>query len=92
MRDFLCGLDWGHTGTWVYKDSLGYNSRARTRGCPLLRACSQTRICLRCGKQSYRFEHEVEHWTSNGWFSDKQSGICIRCKERQTRWDPDSAG
>ena len=68
MRDLLCGLGWGHTGTWAYYSP-----------------CSQIRICLRCGKPSFRFEHEVEHWTRDGRFSLTESGVCIRCKERQTR-------
>jgi len=80
MRDLLCGLGWGHTGTWAYDKGP--------------HECSQTRICLRCGEKSSRFEHKVEHWTNNRflgfWVLEKQSGICIRCKGSQTRHDPDA--
>ena len=72
MRDLLCGLDWGHTGTWAY-DKGPYE-------------CNQTRICLRCGEKSSRIQHAVEHWTPNGgWFFLRESGVCIRCKRWQTQ-------
>lgn len=99
MRDFLCGLGLGHTGTWAYDrgpQQLGPSDLAGIkfdweRGSGTWAwgtqrsLCSQTRICLRCGEKSSRIEHAVEHWTPNGWFSSTESGVCIRCKRRQTR-------
>ena len=71
MRDLLCGLGWGHIGTWAYDKGP--------------HECNQTRICLRCGEKSSRFEHAVEPWLSNGFFCSTESGVCIRCERRQTR-------
>ena len=73
MRDFLCGLGW-HTGTFDWERGSGTWE------------CSQTRICLRCGKKSSRIQHVVEHWTPiGGWFFPKESGVCKLCKRWQTQ-------
>ena len=62
MLNLLCKVGWHH-GTWAF-DSGPVN-------------CSQTRICRRCGVQSSKDFHNVEHWESIGSFTE--CGSCERC-------------
>lgn len=62
-----------HHGLWEY-DSHGQ--------------CSQTRICIGCGEQNFRIEHDVKDWESDGFFSSQETGVCERCKQSQTRKTP----
>ena len=48
--------------------------------------CAQTLICRGCGEQSSRIRHEVDHWDSGS--SEKESAVCIHCKQIMTRKKP----
>ena len=76
MLKLLCLVGW-HNGPWVeYAPDAG---RSVT--------CRESRICLRCGVRDYRILHDVQHWKSDGFFSLTVSGVCIRCKQSQSRID-----
>ena len=65
-----CKVGWHH-GDWVYASPDD---------------CTQTRTCRECGEEVSRVEHDVEHWKSDGFLSQKQSGVCLRCDEPLTRY------
>ena len=75
-KKLRCKLGW-HYGDWVFKpdrlEKLPGITRVRTVG-----SCVLVRNCVLCGTKSSKFQHDVEHWESNGLFSIKESGRCAR--------------
>ncbi len=65
-----CIVGWHH-GDWAYV-SPG--------------ECTQTRTCRECSEEISRVEHNVEYWTSDGFLSQGQSGVCSRCEQSLTRY------
>ena len=47
--------------------------------------CNQTRVCRGCGRPSFRNEHDVRDWESDGFSYRTESGACVRCKGTVSR-------
>ena len=72
-----CKVGWHH-GNWVYvsgDQGVGFD--------PSGEICAQVYTCPQCGKQRSRIWHDVQGWTSDGFFKSTESGGCVRCKKQQ---------
>ena len=97
MLKLLCKVGC-HQGAWLYDFEFvrAWPERAESEimrthsSTGISQQCNHTRICRRCGEESFRASHDVQHWESDGFFKTTESGPCTRCKQRVTREQPDT--